>query len=306
MRSFTHHVVFSVAIILSAFLILDRIEEKSPTEDEWAHLVRGLRIWHGDDFRLQYAHPPLANAITAAPLARDKDVPDFSTLGGWRTATVGHVVYSYLRSDYEGARAKLVRARKANVGFALMGVIYACFWGRSVLGKREGLLLGLVLAFHPTFAALARYVSSDLACGVLCFVATAEFVRHLRGDAPGATWFGVPCALSLAVLAKHSALLLCPLFAAISVSCAIGRYGRYSSFRNIRGSLRASIGYSAAGGLVVLFSINAAYGFQMTGLSRLGEMKWEKAGMEEYAGGPEMAAGAQGSAGEQQRGVERS
>ena len=76
-RSFTHHVVFSVAIILSAFLILDRIEEKSPTEDEWAHLVRGLQIWHGDDFRLQYAHPPLANAITAAPLARDKDVPDF-------------------------------------------------------------------------------------------------------------------------------------------------------------------------------------------------------------------------------------
>ena len=45
-------------------------------------------------------------------------------------------------------------------------------------------------------------------------------------------------------------------------------------------------------------------------------MKWEKAGMEEYGGGHEMAAGAQGSAGErrgapgsageQQRGVERS
>ncbi len=30
-------------------------------------------------------------------------------------------------------------------------------------------------------------------------------------------------------------------------------------------------------------------------------MKWEKAGMEEYGGGHEMAAGAQGSAGEQQR-----
>ena len=28
---------------------------------------------------------------------------------------------------------------------------------------------------------------------------------------------------------------------------------------------------------------------------RLGEMKWEKAGMEEYGGGHEMAEGAQGS-----------
>ena len=35
-------------------------------------------------------------------------------------------------------------------------------------------------------------------------------------------------------------------------------------------------------------------------------MKWEKAGMEEYGAGHEMAAGAPGSAGEQQRGVERS
>ena len=41
-------------------------------------------------------------------------------------------------------------------------------------------------------------------------------------------------------------------------------------------------------------------------LLRLSEMKWEKSGMEEYGGGHEMAAGAQGSAGEQQRGVERS
>ena len=39
---------------------------------------------------------------------------------------------------------------------------------------------------------------------------------------------------------------------------------------------------------------------------RLSEMKWEKAGMEEYGGGHEMAEGAPGSAGEQQRGVERS
>ena len=38
--------------------------------------------------------------------------------------------------------------------------------------------------------------------------------------------------------------------------------------------------------------------------SRLSEMKWEKAGMEEYGGGHEMAQGAPGSAGEQQRGVE--
>ncbi|MGH1348219.1 MAG: hypothetical protein ACRBN8_42080 [Nannocystales bacterium] len=267
-QAFARHLIFVLAMVMSACLMLDHLEEKSPTEDEWAHLVRGLQYWHGDDHRLQYAHPPLANAWAAAPLALDEAVPDFSTLDGWESATVGRVAYAYLQLDYDAARASLMRARRACIAFSLVGVIYAYFWGMSVLGRREGLLLAVILALHPALLGQARYVSSDVACGVACFVAVGELCRHLRGNAPGATWVGVPLGLSMAVLSKHSALLLVPVFLGVtSLHAFLGR-GSYAGC-----SVRLRVGcwgtHALFSAFVVVLSLNLAYGFQASGLTVL-------------------------------------
>ena len=50
--------------------------------------------------------------------------------------------------------------------------------------------------------------------------------------------------------------------------------------------------FEVSGGCYYVLDASDAY------FKRLSEMKWEKAAMEEYGGGHEMAAGAQGSAGE--------
>lgn len=265
-RILLEHLLFALMVMLSAALMLDGLEEKSPTEDEWAHLVRGLQFWHGDDHRLQYAHPPLANAVLAAPMAFDDDVEDFSTLDGWDSATVGRVAFAYIRSDYGAARAKLMRARRASVGLALLGLLYAYLWGRAMLGRRGGLVLASLLAFHPTILGQARYVSTDLACAIACFIAVGELARHMRGGAPWATWFGVPLGLSGAILCKHSALLLVPGF--VLITALFAALGRGSEPANsVSRRLARWAVHAAFVGAVILLALNLAYGGQQSGLT---------------------------------------
>jgi len=265
-RAIVRHLAFVLAAVMSAFLMLDGLEETSPTEDEWAHLVRGLQFWHGDDQRLQYAHPPLANAATALPLAFDDNVPSFSQLDGWDSATVGRVAYGYLRLDYDRARGALMRARTASVGLALLGLLYAYLWGVSMLGRREGLVLALLLAFHPTLLAHARHVSTDLPCAVACFIAVGELARHLKGGAPGATWIGVPLGLAAAILCKHSGLLLAPMFVIVTAWYGWSGRGRYAGIPAGR-RLSGWGSYALFVASIVLLLVNLAYGWDETGMT---------------------------------------
>ena len=54
-------------LLLFAFAGVLSIARTGPTVDEPNHLTRGVALWQTGDPRLSFAHPPLANALTAIP-----------------------------------------------------------------------------------------------------------------------------------------------------------------------------------------------------------------------------------------------
>ena len=260
------HVVLLLTIAAAAWLQGSYLEDKSPTEDEWAHLIRGINYWNSEDMRLQYAHPPLSNMITALPVAFDEDIPDFSELEGWEIARVGKVAYSYISTDYEEARNKLMRARRALLLIHLVGILYIYFWGWRRFGWASGAAGALMFALHPTILGQARYVTTDLAAGVTTMIAAGEFAKHLDGRGRTTTWFTLPLAVSAAVLSKHSGLLLAPIFTAITFYVSLRGRSVYRGLER-RARLKLWLGHTVYVGAFVLFSINFAYKFDDTFLT---------------------------------------
>jgi len=260
------HLVLLVALVSAAWFQGSHLEDKSPTEDEWAHLIRGMNYWHGDDMRLQYAHPPLSNMITALPLAFDDDVPDFSELDGWEIARVGKVAYSYISTDYEAARAKLMRARHSLIWIHAIGILYLYFWGWRTFSWRAGAAGALLFALHPTILGQARYVTTDLAAGVTAIIAVGEFARHLRGRGKWTSWLTLPLALSAAVLAKHSGLLLVILFVAVSLGACWRSRAIYRGLDK-RERYKSWLKHTAFTAAVVVLAINVVYKFDSTGMT---------------------------------------
>lgn len=260
------HLVLVMALVGAAWFQGSHLEDKSPTEDEWAHLVRGIHYWNSDDMRLQYAHPPLSNMITALPVAFDDDIPDFTELNGWDIARVGTVAYAYISDDYEEARSKLMRARRALLLIHAIGILYIYFWGWRTFGWAAGAAGAVMFALHPTILGQARYVTTDLAAGVTAMIAVGEFARHLQGRGKLTTWGTLPAAVAAAILAKHSGLLLAPIFVVITFAAAWRGRSIYRG-QEKRARLKAWLGHTAFTAAVVVFAINAAYKFDDTFLT---------------------------------------
>jgi hypothetical protein len=260
------HVVLALFFVLSGLLHGSDLEEKSPTEDEWAHLVRGMQYLAGEDTRLQYAHPPLANAITASTVAFEEGLPDFSRLDGWERANVGAVSTSYLRLGYADARDRLMSARRLQLLVLWAGILYAYAWGCSLFGWTTGSLLAFMMSVHPTLLAQARYVNTDLACGLMFLVVAGELARYRVTGSRFIKWVFIPLALSAAVLVKHSGLILVPVVLIVGLVAAL-RARRSAPCVSRRWRLCLWAVHAAYVGLVLVVAIDVAYGFQETGLS---------------------------------------
>lgn len=259
------HALAAVVLAGMFALMTCHYREDSPTEDEWAHTIRGISYWQQSDTRLYYSHPPLGNALTGLALAFDDDNPDVSKTKAWGRAEVGQVALEYLRADYPAARDKLMRTRLAAMVIAALGGVYLYFFCLGFFGPVAA-LAGLVLyAFNPTIIAQARHVTTDLLVAIASMIAVGELVRYLTGRGRFALWT-MALGLSAAVLTKHSGLLLVPFFVVIgAVVAALGR-GRFAGLRiGRRLGLFALHGLVTA--LVLLLASNVVFKFDRTGLT---------------------------------------
>jgi 4-amino-4-deoxy-L-arabinose transferase-like glycosyltransferase len=261
------HALLVLALLAAWSLHGSRLETKSPTEDEWAHLVRGIAYWSTGDTSLSYAHPPLANIITALPVAFDPAIPDITTLHGWDIADVGRVSDSYLDAyGYGNGKLQLLRARRANFAILAIGITYIYIWGCTLLGWPAGAIGAFLLGINPTILAQSQYATTDLAAGITTMIACGELTRHLSNKGTVATWLTLPIALSAAILSKHSGVLLVPIFVIITLFMCWRALGPYAK-PGLRLRLRHWTIHTATSAAVVLFTINAAYRFQDTLLS---------------------------------------
>jgi hypothetical protein len=262
------HVALVLGLAVMSLMMLRGYAHDSPTEDELTHMVRGIAYWRGSDTRLSYAHPPLGNAWTALPVAWDADNPDIERLRGWKYATASTITTAYVEKDYAHARKQLMRARLASMAVGLLLVIYVYYFCISIFGLRTALVALALLTLNPVLIAQCRYVTTDPPAMLGFSIAVGELIRYLRGARYGV--LRVSLGLSLAVLTKYSGLTLTGVALLAALICAwLGR-GIFAQQPLKQRLLRLTSDAVLIAGCV-LFCINLAYKFDLTGLS-VGEM----------------------------------
>jgi 4-amino-4-deoxy-L-arabinose transferase-like glycosyltransferase len=253
----------TVVLCASFFLATVRIRHDSPTEDEWAHLVRGVSYWQNRDMRVHVQHPPLANAFDTIPIAFDRNNPRTADMPTWKNGYPP--AGEYIKVDYARARSQLMRCRYMAVLFLTGLCAYAFFFCEVTFGWPTAACVLLLLAFNPTLLGQARYVATDLPEATLWTIGVGEAIRYLGARS---RWTLVTMALGLsgAALAKHSGVLLIPIVTLIALAVALLGRGRFAGLGLSRRLLKW-FGEFALAGLIVLFAINAIYKFDRTNLT---------------------------------------
>ncbi|AUX37297.1 MULTISPECIES: phospholipid carrier-dependent glycosyltransferase [Sorangium] len=240
--------------------------DDSPTEDEWAHTTRGIAWWQTSDMRLNYAHPPLGNAIAAIPIALMPGNAHVTSSRHWKDANIGRVALDYIEQDYARAREQLFRARRMIMLMAAALAAYVWFWSRWFWGERAALVALVLVALNPTIIAQGRYVTTDLPAGLATMLAVGEFARYASGRAGRWSLVTMTLAIGAAAVTKYSGLLLVPILGAIGVFLAATGRGRFEGKPAARrfGELGLHVLVAGVGLLLV---INAVYKFDDTGMS---------------------------------------
>jgi hypothetical protein len=259
------HRTFFLWLVLSGCFSLAtlRIRHDSPTEDEWAHLVRGISYWQNRDMRVHVQHPPLANAIDAIPTIFDRGNPRTAEFPTWKNGYPP--AGEYIKVDYARARSQLLRCRYVAVLFLLGLAAYTFYFCLTFFGWPTAACALLLVAFNPTLLGQARYVATDLPAATFWMIGVGEAIRYLSAPAK---WplLTMPLGLAGAVLVKHSGVLLVPMVALLALTVALLARGRFTGLSLTRRVL-GWLGHFALSGLIVVLSINAVYKFDRTGLT---------------------------------------
>ncbi len=225
---------FLLGVLLAMFALSTvRIRHDSPTEDEWAHLVRGISYW------------------------QNRDMPTWKN--GYPPAG------EYIKADYGRARAQLMEARYMAVLFLVGLAAYAFFFCQSFFGWPTAACALLLIAFNPTLLGQARYVATDLPAATMWMIGVGETIRYLssRSKWPLLT---MPLGLAGAVLVKHNGVILIPLVVIIALVVAALGKGRFEGLA-LGKRLGSWLWHFVLAGLIVIFSINAVYKFDRTMLT---------------------------------------
>ncbi|TPV92914.1 MAG: hypothetical protein B7733_23205 [Myxococcales bacterium FL481] len=272
-RRWRRHWAAALLVAMISALAIASERGKSWTADEDVHLIRGLSYWWVGDTRFNFAHPPLANALQAAPSAVLDEKFDLSSLSGWRRLSPVRLSHQWARRDFELVQHQVWRGRMVTVGFfaALCGLVY--WLGMRLWGRKTGLVALVFVGANTAMLAHARLLTTDIPAVFASSVLLAATVRYVR-QTGAMSWVWLCLSACLACLTKHSGLVLVAMSAAVVLATAgLGKL-RFSG-ESLGPRVARPLRDFAAIGLVVLLAINAAYGFQRTGW-RVDELIAEK------------------------------
>jgi hypothetical protein len=199
-------VIFAAELYLSARL-------ESQTFDEPAHLYAGYSYWLHSDFGINPEHPPLVKLIASLPLLVDKPkypkVPNMFFRGA--SAYGGSVMMSE-----PGADAVLAHARTAVSVFAFALGLLVFLATREMFGDAAALVALVLFVFDPLILAHGPLIGTDIGATCCIFGAVYAFYRYFKQ--PSYLRLGICCfAAGLALAAKHSAILLFPMLAMVTL-----------------------------------------------------------------------------------------
>ena len=205
---YSHYVVI---ILIAIFVVISAssVWQKSTTWDEPFHLTAGVTQLQTGDPRLNADHPPLARLIAAIPTL-------FMSLGSvadnmgvaWEQADGVNSPNAFFGTIEDRA---LWPARLMMLSFSVLLGALLYFWGLELFSPVRALLPLTLLVFCPPILANAPIVATDMPATSLMFASIYSWWRYLR--VPNLKRLAWVClAVGAAFAAKHTALLLVPLF----------------------------------------------------------------------------------------------
>lgn len=184
---------------------------KSLTVDESCHLTQGFVYLKTGDLRFRTRHPPLINVINALPLLTMPGVHLPTDDPSWAQADWHRFADAFLYQANTNTDQLIFLGRVPTILLALLLGAFVFRWARELFGPQAALLALFLFAFDPNILAHARLITTDLGVTAFSFIAFYAFWRSV----PNGAWRDIILAgvtLGLALTARFSALLLCPLF----------------------------------------------------------------------------------------------
>lgn len=199
-----------------AVLLLHAAWRVGPTYDEHFYAAAGNHYWRSGDFALNREHPPLLKLMAGLPLVLAPGVVE---------PPHGAELLSYpvaFFHQHNGAQLdrNLFLARLPFCALALLCAVAVARAAAQRYGPRAGLLALALFAFNPGVLAHGPLAALDLGVAAFMFFAVLAYAR--LAEQPG--WraaLAAAIAFGLANLAKSTALVLVPLFAALAVASAL-------------------------------------------------------------------------------------
>lgn len=204
--------VVVLLVVLEAQLLFS-VHNNSQTFDESAHLYSGYTYWKTGDFGVNPEHPPLEKLVDAISLLPTgiKDPPPAPIF--FRGASVIGSLQLLYKND---ADALLFRARAMATIFTLTCAILVFLAAYEMFGVGAGLLSLLIFVFEPNILANGALVDTDI--GTTCFVFATVYAFYRYCKKPSLLRLSVYClAAGLALAAKHSTVLLLPIFIILAI-----------------------------------------------------------------------------------------
>lgn len=141
--------IAAVALALLSWLTIALAEpHNSPTCDEFKHVTRGVAALRAPDTRINYPHPPLAQALAMLPVALSTN-PRLDELDGWSRGSMSRVTGSYIKPDYERGRGYLRAGRLMNAAWSSALLLFLVAWLRRQFDDVTAIAAGALYATCP-------------------------------------------------------------------------------------------------------------------------------------------------------------
>jgi hypothetical protein len=191
----------------------------SVTSDEADHLHAGYRYLQCGDFGWNPEHPPLVKMVAALPLlAMNVKDPIPSPCGMTNTKMVDFQVGHHF--VFANSESLLMAGRMAASIFAVLLLVTAWFFARSMFGLPAAVIVGVLIAFEPNLLAHGSLVMTDVPAALGFLLAVYACYAYLsRPDRVGLIVLGL--ATGIALCLKHSAVLLAVILPALVVADAL-------------------------------------------------------------------------------------
>ena len=257
--------LIAVAIlIVMAGNLLSVIARKSITADEVVLIPSAYYHYVADEVHLIAQHPPLCKFLAGFPLLflqPNEWTPDRTDPADRSDQREWSYTSHFWQDNAPIFEQICFWARVPMIALTLLLGVLLFVFTRDLFGSRAALLAVTLFALEPTILAHGRVVQTDVPAAFGLLLTVFAVYRYLR--APG--WMSalvLGTAIAIALLAKFSMLVVCPVVMAMFVV-------RFS--RAQQRALVIQHAFLAAG--VVLLVINVAYFFYRRPLTQ-GDFKW--------------------------------